>query len=231
MFYGDVYQPEFYDDALMWEDAELLNVNTNLTNIDAVLSPLGSIDGPGTVNGYVTSQDGQSLSGVMVAIMDEEGNVESYEMTDNRGYFELEGLSNGNYTVMATKVEYQSETKSMVFNTSNGMQSSVNFTLNKLITDVEEKEDITPTKFELSQNYPNPFNPSTIISYSVPTSGYVSLKVYDILGNEVSELVSENKSPGNYSVEFNADDLSSGIYFYSLQSRNFNQVRKMMLIK
>jgi hypothetical protein len=85
--------------------------------------------------------------------------------------------------------------------------------------------------FELKQNYPNPFNPSTIINYQIEHSGKVSLRVYDILGNEVAILVDEEKEAGLYSVDFDASKLSSGVYFYKLQSGKFVQTRKMILIR
>ena len=85
--------------------------------------------------------------------------------------------------------------------------------------------------FSVEQNYPNPFNPSTLIKYNIANSGFVSLKVFDVLGNEVTTLVSEVKSAGEYEVEFNAKDFSSGIYLYKLQSGNFSQTRKMILIR
>jgi len=91
--------------------------------------------------------------------------------------------------------------------------------------------DYTPTRFELNQNYPNPFNPSTVISYRIATQGPVTLKVYDVLGREVAELVNEVKSAGNYRVNFDAGRLSSGVYFYSLRSGNDLVQKKMMLIK
>jgi M6 family metalloprotease-like protein len=88
-----------------------------------------------------------------------------------------------------------------------------------------------PTEYSLMQNYPNPFNPTTTISYSVPKNGLVTLKVYDILGKEVAELVNETKETGNYSVTFNASELPSGIYFYTLTSGNFTATKKLILLK
>jgi M6 family metalloprotease-like protein len=85
--------------------------------------------------------------------------------------------------------------------------------------------------FHLSQNYPNPFNPSTTIRYSVPISEFVSLKIYDALGNEVATLVNEEKPAGNYEVDFNAAGFSSGIYFYKLQAGSFVATKKMILMK
>lgn len=99
------------------------------------------------------------------------------------------------------------------------------------VTDVEQDNSSLPKSFELSQNYPNPFNPSTVIRYSIPNASNVSLKIYNLLGQEVKTLVSATKAPGTYDVSFNASELSSGIYFYSLRAGNFYQVKKMMLLK
>lgn len=85
--------------------------------------------------------------------------------------------------------------------------------------------------FELHQNYPNPFNPSTKISWQSPVSGHQSLKVYDVLGNEVATLVNEYKPAGSYEVEFNADKLPSGFYFYQLNIGTYQETRKMILLK
>ena len=109
-----------------------------------------------------------------------------------------------------------------------------------VITDVDEKakDDLLPEKFELSQNYPNPFNPSTIIKYSIPNLNNnifdVSLKVFDVLGNEIATLVNEKQSSGNYEVEFNSSSnikTASGVYFYQLKVSNFIKTKKMILIK
>lgn len=85
--------------------------------------------------------------------------------------------------------------------------------------------------FTLSQNYPNPFNPSTNISFSIPNSGLVTLKVYDILGNEITTLINEELSAGNYTKTFDATNLSSGVYFYKLNAGKFSETKKMILIR
>ncbi|MCU0373059.1 MAG: T9SS type A sorting domain-containing protein [Ignavibacteria bacterium] len=89
----------------------------------------------------------------------------------------------------------------------------------------------TPDKYSLSQNYPNPFNPVTKINFALPKSGLVTLKVYDMLGREVSTLVNEVKTAGSYTVNFNASNFSSGAYFYRLESNGFIDTKKMMVIK
>ena len=88
-----------------------------------------------------------------------------------------------------------------------------------------------PKKYNLLQNYPNPFNPVTNIKFSIPQSGNVALKVYDILGREVAELVNEFKTQGNYLVDFNASFLASGVYYYKLETADFTEVKKMVLVK
>ncbi len=98
------------------------------------------------------------------------------------------------------------------------------------VTAVTDKP-VIPKSFSISQNYPNPFNPETVINYSIPKTTLVSIKVYDIIGRDVSQLVNEIKSPGNYSVRFDGTNLSSGIYFYSITAGEFNMVRKMILLK
>ncbi len=88
-----------------------------------------------------------------------------------------------------------------------------------------------PGKYELGQNYPNPFNPSTSITYSLKNPEFVTLKIFDMLGREVAELVNENKPEGKYTVEFNSGDLPSGIYIYKLDAGKFSDMKKMLLIK
>jgi parallel beta-helix repeat protein len=105
-----------------------------------------------------------------------------------------------------------------------------NFARLDILTDVEDEKQI-PTEFSLNQNFPNPFNPSTKIRYSIPQQGYVTLKVYDVLGNEIATLVNEERPAGNYVVDFNASGLSSGVYIYKLQSGPFVESKKMILLR
>jgi len=85
--------------------------------------------------------------------------------------------------------------------------------------------------YSLNQNYPNPFNPSTTIQYSIPERTDVKLTVINIVGEEVATLVNRTMDAGNYSVEFNAANLPSGVYFYCLKSENFTSTKKMVLLR
>ena len=91
--------------------------------------------------------------------------------------------------------------------------------------------NITPYTFLLEQNFPNPFNPNTVIKYSIAQTGVVTLKVYNILGKEITTLVNERKEAGNYEVTFDASELATGIYLYSIQSGDFSSIKKMLLLK
>ncbi len=119
-------------------------------------------------------------------------------------------LENGNYTDISNPNNYH-----------------VHNTLTGIISNNTEQ----PVDYTLSQNYPNPFNPTTNISFSIPTSGLITLKVYNMAGMEVAKLLSENKIAGSYTIGFNAANLPSGTYFYKLETGFFTQTKKMLLIK
>ena len=108
---------------------------------------------------------------------------------------------------------------------------NVNYMEFKPSTTDAAEENISPLKFKLNQNYPNPFNPSTTISYTIPHENFVTLKIYDLLGNEVKNLVSQEQKAGNYNIKFNAEGLSSGIYFYRIQAGQYSQQKKFVLLK
>lgn len=99
------------------------------------------------------------------------------------------------------------------------------------ITGVSSKTNNAPSFYSLNQNYPNPFNPVTNITFSLPLESYVTLKVYDVLGKEVAALVNEKLNRGNYSRQFNASGLSSGVYFYRLQAGSFTETKRLNILK
>jgi photosystem II stability/assembly factor-like uncharacterized protein len=125
-------------------------------------------------------------------------------------YFKDENLQSGNHFYRLKQIDYDGS-----FEYSNIIDVFIN----------------SPSMFSLSQNYPNPFNNSTIISYQISADNYVTLIVYDVLGNQVTTLISENKKAGYYTINFSASDLSSGIYFYKLTAGEFNSTKKFLLIK
>jgi len=113
----------------------------------------------------------------------------------------------------------------------NGENSGSAYIYTNFVVGVENDESEIPLSFSLDQNYPNPFNPSTTIRYSIPQYSNVVIKVYDVLGNEIETLVSEDKSVGTYEITWYAQNLPSGIYFYQLKSESFVETKKMLLLK
>ncbi len=132
--------------------------------------------------------------------------------TETKSYTYLDDISE----ITATKIYYR--LKQIDFNG--------NYEFSK-----EVEVIVLPYNYSLSQNYPNPFNPTTKISWQSPISSWQTLKIYDMLGNEVAILVNEYRPAGNYEVEFSGSDLPSGVYFYQLKAGSFIQTKKMILLK
>ncbi|HMN24347.1 MAG TPA: T9SS type A sorting domain-containing protein, partial [Ignavibacteriaceae bacterium] len=127
----------------------------------------------------------------------------AYSFTDSK-------INVGNYTYRLKQVDYDGS-----YEYSNEINVDVN----------------GPEQYSLDQNYPNPFNPSTLIKYSIAKDGFVNVSIFNLLGEKVATLVNGNAKAGSYEINFNASQLSSGVYFYSIEAGDFKAVRKMMLMK
>jgi hypothetical protein len=99
------------------------------------------------------------------------------------------------------------------------------------VVNINNNPDIIPHVFNLAQNYPNPFNPVTTIQYRLPEKTQVSIKIYNMLGEKISEPVNDVQDAGSYSIKFDGSNLASGIYLYRIDTANYTKVRKMVLIK
>jgi hypothetical protein len=144
----------------------------------------------------------------------------------------LTELDAGSFLVTADKVGYVGSNSSI--GSVDYLQSSspLNFQLSIVsVTPVDPTERTVPLLFGLSQNYPNPFNPATNMEFQVPSSQFVELKVYDVLGREVATLVNGQLSPGAYRVRWDAKEQPSGVYFYRLSAGSFVETRKMVLMR
>ncbi len=144
-------------------------------------------------------------------------NTYSYSTTDNL-YSDVNVIQGTTYYYVIAAIDYS------------GNASEFSEKVSATVTDVDSGTEI-PTVYALGQNYPNPFNPSTVIKFSIPNSGLVSLKVFNILGEEVATLINEMKSVGVYEVSFDASNLTTGMYIYRIQSGEFTSTKKMLLIK
>lgn len=176
--------------------------------------------------GAVLDSVGSGRSGMFLMRFKQNGEVDT--TFGNNGFFitppELQ-ISTGR------EFEVQKDHKIVLTGNANGNFVTARINVTSL-TAIDEIPDLKlPNDFILEQNYPNPFNPTTIIKYQIPELSFVKLKVFDVLGNEIVTLVTEEKEAGNYDIDFNASTLSSGVYFYRLQAGDFVQTRKMILIK
>ena len=232
-------------DSVIGSDFALARYNSN-----------GSVDTTFGIKGFVETQigtrdaiaysvalqpDGRIVAGGMcvnanndsdfvVVRYNTEGNIDSTFGNDGMVITDI-----GNSNDVAYSVKLQDDGKILVAGYSADSGGKTKFvlvryngdnTINSIVND-----NIKPSSFNLGQNYPNPFNPLTTIKYSIPQAAFVSLKVYDVLGREITTLVDGYKQVGKYEIEFNAADLSSGVYFYRLKEGNHTAVKKMLLLK
>ena len=159
-----------------------------------------------------------TTSNVAGELVDNNGTVVAVNNVTSSDPFILTAPSPGTYTVNAG------------FKNPSKLYGTTSVVLN--VTGVNESLiDFNPTYFKLFANYPNPFNPSTKIRYAIPQTSFTVLKVYSITGKEVATLINEEKTPGVYEVNFNAANLSSGVYIYKLQAGKFTDVKEMVLLK
>ena len=136
----------------------------------------------------------------------------------------------GTYGVIFTAPGYVTDTINNV-NISDSIAARLNHAMNRIPTNISSAETGVPGQFRLYQNYPNPFNPNTVIRYSLIENRFVILKVYDVIGKEVMTLVNEKLNPGNYKIEFDGSNLTSGVYFYKLTAGEFTETKRMMIFK
>ena len=235
----------FHLNGFTWDEK-----NTGLTNLNVIaLSSANGLLFAGTAQGsiggvYISSDNGTnwtpSLSNPWItSILIIGSNIFAgtfgdgvWRSTNNGNTWGQinDGFASGAYYVMSLGVDNQ-----YMFAGTNG-SSIWRRLLSQIVTDTEEDTNVQLKEFSLDQNYPNPFNPSTNIQYQVSNISHVTLKVYDILGNEVATLVNEEKPAGSYEVDFSvgrdsSPAITSGIYFYKLQSGSYNQTKKMILLK
>ncbi|MBS1518987.1 MAG: T9SS type A sorting domain-containing protein [Bacteroidetes bacterium] len=188
---------------------ELISFNSNLIDNDVILnwSSLSELNNAGFDIERKDQKEKTNVSWKKIGSLSGHGTtsiVQNYFFKDNN-------LLTGSYSYRLKQIDFNGNFE--YFNLSNEVVIGI------------------PEKFELSQNYPNPFNPSTKIDFSLPADGLVTMKIFDMSGKEVMTLLNEVKTAGYHSVNFNASNLSSGIYFYRLSAADYTDTKKMMLVK
>jgi hypothetical protein len=239
------YAPAFYKAGAYgvrrWKDADTVNVSGTVAGIDIGVVPINSA-GYAHVGGKVRTSTGQSLAGVSVIATTEAGEVVGFGLTDGDGNYSIDGVAAGEITLVADKEEYNSGTASVSISATTSFVGDVNFSLSPSAVTSAPSTEALPTGYSLDQNYPNPFNPSTTISFDVPVASSVTLRIFNLIGQEVRTLVQSTLPAGRQEVVWNGLDdsgraLASGIYFYSLNAapvsggKTFNEIRKMVLVK
>lgn len=251
--YSDYYLPGYYNDegyaSVFWQNADSILINTNLYDINLSLQKDIAYGG-GIAAGSVVlpSYYGFEYDGItLVARSVSTGLFYSYNFVKDNATFRVNYLPYGKYEIIAQKVGLPNAISEQF--TVDSLNTSVSgLTIYFAITDVNDNIS-QPIDYILHQNYPNPFNPSTKISWQSSVDGWQTLKIFDVLGNEIVTLVDEYKPAGKYDFEFNAAQnsrsvMSSGVYFYQLRitgaetsssegqaGRVFVQTKKMILLR
>jgi uncharacterized GH25 family protein len=203
-----------YDTTFALNDNKIMNFN--------LVTPSGSGD-KFDIRGWISYDDGKPLINHVISLIDAFGVVYSTTTNISGGFVFSEIIDRYNYTLFFEIGNTRYDTTFIL-----DRDKIINFYVRVL--DVNEPEEI-PTDYSLSQNYPNPFNPTTTIQYSIPKDEFVKLTVYDVTGKVVKELVNGHKVAGKYTVEFNANNYSSGTYYYKIEAGEYKNIQKMMLVK
>jgi hypothetical protein len=229
LFYKKNYIGVFNDGVSAWESASVITLSGNANiNVNSTLKKMNSFGGE--ISGTVMNSE-SALSGTLVSAFNAGGNVIASEISSQNGEYIIPCLSEGELTVKASRVGTQTteySEKIQINYVSSLTKDGVNLLLTP--TDVKDKP-VLPKEYKLMQNYSNPFNPSTKIVFELPNTGFVELKVFDVLGNEVTVLVNGEMNAGRHEITFDAKNLSSGMYFYRIKAGNFVKTMKMILMK
>ncbi len=224
-----LYVPTYYPSSTNWQNATILYPTGNLTNIDVLVYRINNTGGPYHIGGHVFTYSSDPLSGLNNAIVYAKAgsDYKSYSISNNAGLYRVDSLQSSTYILTVDRIGYAPVNRSVLISTYS--KDTVDITFN-MVGIVQKGKDI-PKFYILGNNYPNPFNPTTKISFGLPRASNTKLIIYDILGKEVATLINEELKAGNYNIEWNAGNYSSGIYFYRLESGDFVQTKKMLLIK
>jgi flagellar capping protein FliD len=236
------YAPAYYSNDTAnthWKRASKVVVNGNTAediNIYVHQLPL-SVSGYAGINGKISTK-GSTSTGIPGAVVyaTKNNQIAGYTISGTSGAYTIDGLAPGKYSVSVDNLGSDETGSSSVSISYTGAgapnDATANFSLDQTATNVAQEITASqPSSFELAQNYPNPFNPSTTIRYTLASSGPVSLKVYNLLGQEIATLANGFQKAGIYQVEFNGKGIASGIYFYRLHSQSTDLTRKMIFLQ
>ena len=236
MFYQDddllQFVPTYYESTIDWRQSTKIHPTQNLTDINCKVYRINNQTNPYIISGQITANlDYPAILSMKDAVIyakigDE---FKNYGVSNNSGSYAATKLPPGNYDLITYRMGFAPVSQNVTI--TNGSISNVNFDLGSPLIGINIINMSVPKTYTLNQNYPNPFNPSTNVKFEIPSGGLIKLAVYDILGREIETLVNENLAAGSYSVNWNASNYPSGIYFYRIETSNFTETKKMVLIK
>jgi hypothetical protein len=253
------YVGEFYDDVRNPFKANVLTLDgvNVMENVDFALKPRTGrsfAEGPGqgrygSIGGICQSTGGDPVSGAFIYAIDNDENVIASEITGEDGSYSLDGLEEGDYTVMASRSLYETtfypnapdlSTASSINLDAEGemdiSDATVTMATGQITSTNGDTPTTAPTAFGLSQNFPNPFNPTTVIEYQLPEQADVILQVFNVQGQLINTLVNNNQTAQSYKVVWDGRDMNgamvpSGVYFYQIQANSFTETRALLFIK
>lgn len=234
------FVPTYHPSTINWLNANVINTsgNQNGVNINVLrLSPQSFHPSLSNISGFVylnilpplLQGELPYLKGAIIYAKQGNNFIKATQSNSLQQY-SLIGLNPGTYEIVATRLGYETEVKTVVLGSVN--IDTVNFYLDSLNPiGINPINTNVPVGFMLYQNYPNPFNPTTKISFDLPVSSFIELIIYDVKGGVVYSLGNKYFSSGKYELEFDGSNLPSGVYFYKLSNNKFSSTRKMILIK
>ena len=240
------YAPAFYKkDAygiIHWKDADIVKIVGNVTGIDIGVVPMGS-PGLAQLSGTVRSTSGgQPVTGASVFATTTVGAVVGYGLTDATGSYTIEAVPVGTVNLDIDREEFNASQGTVNVAATTFRMNNINFVISPVSSTSVNGHSGTPVRYSLAQNYPNPFNPSTAIRYDIPVNSAVTIKIFNVLGQEIVTLVNGNVAAGTHELEWSGKDnsgrsVASGIYFYRINAKaiiggeEYSSVRKMVLLE
>ncbi|HEX2786837.1 MAG TPA: T9SS type A sorting domain-containing protein [Ignavibacteria bacterium] len=236
------FTPTYYPSTPYWQGATRLYVSGNLTDINILVDTANAVSATGSVTGqvilnytppgFIGTGLGLDFKSSAIVYAKMGGVFRNFGITDNYQIYSVTSLPAGSYEMIANRLGYTSDT--VIVNVpAGGTVNNINFNLKPLDNPVGiDPGGIEIVKdFKLNQNYPNPFNPETTIEFTLDKPGFVSLKIYNILGKEIASFYNERLNEGNHMLKWNAGSHSSGVYYYKLSFNGVEQTKSMVLIK
>lgn len=242
------YIPTYYPATIFWENAIPVNPDSNLINVNITVEPIvgefNNLVGPGSIGGHVylnylppgyITGNGMSFKSGAIVYAKIGNSYKGFGVSNRFVKYRIDSLPEGNYDVIVNRLGYTTAFANVTLNIANGYTiDSLDFILDtvSLPIGIQNINTNVPPNYILRQNYPNPFNPETNIEFSIPVNTEVSLRVFNILGQEVMKLLNNvHLNRGSYNVQLRTGNLPSGVYFYRLETYEFVKTKKMLLIK